>query len=101
MKKSVILGDWVEIERIVLEPNERNENLPMDTKTKPYKQWIRGNLQNEKAEIGDEVSIKTLINNTYVGILVDTDPKYTHNFGDSINELIQIRKELKKEMETL
>ena len=43
-------GTWVEIERVLLKPEERAPNLPEDTRTCPYVLRISGFLQ-EDAEV--------------------------------------------------
>jgi len=91
-------GDWVEIENIVLQPEERAENLPEDTKKTPLKIWVRGFLETDRSNIGDEVEITTLTERKIIGKLIDMNPRHIHNYGDTIEELIQLGEELKKEL---
>lgn len=94
-------GDWVEIEDIVLPTNERASQLPDDTKNTDLKQWIRGSLRTKSAILGDEVEIETVIGRTVSGRLTAIKPRHVHDFGDHVEELLDIGKELKKEMEGL
>lgn len=96
-----IKGDWVEIETIILKSEERAKRLPEDTKKTPLKQWVKGKLLTEKADIGDEVVIETLIGRKTKGRLSDINPRHHHNFGEYVQELIDVGIELRKEMETL
>ena len=49
-------GTWVEIERVLLKPEERAPNLPEDTRKCPYVLRVSGFLQDD-ASVGDEVTI--------------------------------------------
>jgi len=82
-------GKWVEIENIVLKPEERSSNIPEDTKDKPLIMWTRGFVQNENAAVNEIVEIETLSGRTVMGRLVDLNPRYSHDFGDSIHELLE------------
>jgi hypothetical protein len=99
--KNAIYGDWVEIEEVILIAIERAPRLPEDTKKTNLMQWIRGNLLTEKATIGDEVEIETVIGRKVKGKLSDIHPRHVHDFGDHVKELLDVGKELKKEMEML
>jgi hypothetical protein len=81
-------GKWVEIENIVLKPEERSSNIPNDTKDKPLIMWTRGFMSNLNAEVNEIVEIETLSGRTVMGKLVDLNPRYNHDFGDSIHELL-------------
>ncbi|MBS4535186.1 2-amino-4-ketopentanoate thiolase [Clostridium sp. D2Q-14] len=94
-------GEWVEIEEVLLESDKRAQHLPEDTKKVPLVQWFKGYLLNEEAEIGDYVEVETLIGRNITGKLSDINPKHVHNFGEPIKELIDIGKELRKEVEEL
>lgn len=37
-------GDWVRIYKIVLEPGERDSNIPEDTRDVPLEMWDKGFL---------------------------------------------------------
>lgn len=92
-------GDWVQIEKLLLKPEERTVPLPEDTKKVPLKMRVKGFLQNEEANIGDEVEILTLIGRRVTGTLVAINPKYEHDFGEPVPELLTIGIELRKILE--
>ncbi|MDO9086918.1 MAG: 2-amino-4-oxopentanoate thiolase subunit OrtA [Anaerolineaceae bacterium] len=80
---------WVEIEQIVLTPEERAPSLPEDTRKVPYVLRVSGFLL-EDAKIGHETRIKTIIGRELTGILLVVNPGYSHSFGDTIPELLMI-----------
>ena len=50
-------GDWVRIHAIVLKAAERTAKIPEDTQRCDLQQWTKGFLQEEAAEVGDEVTL--------------------------------------------
>lgn len=92
-------GDWVKIHYISLKSNERSNNLPEETKRVPFEIRIKGFLLNDKASIGDEVEIETIIGRKIKGNLEFINPIYDHDFGEPVYELLNIRKELKVYLE--
>ncbi len=82
-------GTWVEIERVLLSPEQRAANLPEDTAKTPYRLRISGFLQAD-AELGSEVTVTSLIGHTHRGILRLENPSYTHSFGATVPELLHI-----------
>ena len=93
--------DWVEIENTVLKPEQRATHLPEDTKAVPLKMWVRGFLVNDEGELGDEVSIRTLTDRVTSGTLVDLNPRHVHDFGDTVQALIEVGRDVRKELESL
>lgn len=91
-------GDWVKIHAVVLKAEERSPHLPKDTKKVPLEMWVNGFLE-KNARIGEKVQISTLSGRTVSGILVETDPRYTHDFGNPIPELLKIGPNLKRILE--
>ncbi|MCL4808219.1 MAG: hypothetical protein KJ062_10575 [Thermoanaerobaculia bacterium] len=85
----VAKGTWVEIESIVLKPEERAPGLPEDTAATPYVLRLSGFLE-EDAEVGEEVSVKSLIGRTHRGVLRVVNPGYDHSFGTTVPELLHI-----------
>jgi len=79
---------WAQIGLVVLEPEERTARLPDDTKKVPYYVRVRGFLQGE-ANIGDIVTIETLIGRSVQGELLRIEPAYGHSFGQPIEELME------------
>ena len=83
-------GDWVQIKRILLTPDQRANNLPESTRNLPMIMWVKGFLEQENANIGDCVSILTRSGRVEEGELVEVNPSYRHDFGDCIPELIKV-----------
>jgi len=82
-------GTWVEIDRVLLKPEERAPNLPEDTRKCPYVLRVSGFLQDD-ASVGDEVKIHSLIGHEHSGVLVTISPCYNHSFGAIVPELLTI-----------
>ena len=79
---------WAQIGLVVLEPEERTARLPDDTKKVPYYVRVRGFLEGD-ANVGDVVTIETLIGRRVQGELLCIDPPYGHSYGRPIEELMQ------------
>ncbi len=92
--KKASIGDWVQIKQVVLTPEGRAPQAPEDTKKTPLLLWIKGFAETE-AELGKEIRIKTITGRVVFGELVDINPKYTHDFGDFVPELLKIDLQLK------
>lgn len=92
-------GDLVQIHKIILEPDQRPDNLPSPTKSVPYECWMKGFLIDEGANVGDEVKIQTFIGRELSGILYQVSPIYDHNFGEPQKELVSIGNEVRKKLE--
>ncbi len=82
-------GTWVEIEKVVLKPEERAASLPEDTRQTPYEMRVSGFLLDE-AELGEEARVRTLIGRELSGRLRTVNPSYAHSFGETVPELLQI-----------
>ncbi len=90
-------GDWVRIHSVVLKAEERTAKLPDDTKACDLEQWTKGFLL-EDAEVGDEVTVKTVVGREEKGTLIDDAPYYDHSYGKFVPELIEVDEVLRKEM---
>lgn len=82
-------GAWVEIEQVVLTPEQRAPTLPEDTKQTPYLLRVSGFLL-ETAELGQTVRIRTIIGRELTGKLRVINPSYSHSFGTVVPELLTI-----------
>ncbi len=82
-------GSWVEIEQVVLTPEQRVQTLPEETRSVPYLLRVSGFLQQD-ADLGEEVQVKTIIGRTLAGKLKSANPGYRHSFGETIPELLRI-----------
>ena len=82
-------GSWVEIEKIILTPEQRAPQVPEDTRKTPYIMNVSGFLTKD-SELGSEVEIKTLIGRKLSGKLKLVSPHYEHSFGETVEELLHI-----------
>jgi len=92
-------GDWVRIHKVVLPAAERTAKIPDDTKQVDFEMWVKGTLQNETAEIGDEVTIITATDREETGKLLEVNPYYTHSYGKFVPEIVEIDKQLREIMQ--
>ena len=90
--------DWVRIHSVVLNADERTAKIPEDTQKCDLQQWTKGFLQDQSADIGDEVTVKTAANRIVRGTLVEDGPYYTHSYGKFIPEIIEIDRQLREIM---
>lgn len=88
-------GDWVQIHQIVLKPEERAPQVPEDTKQVPLELWVKGIALNS-AEVGSEIEVETATGRKVKGTLVAVNPRYTHDFGDFVPELLKVDMQLKE-----
>ena len=88
------VGEWVEVERVLLEPADRSSNLPEETASQPLMTWMKG-FALAPAEIGGEVSATTMTGRTVAGTLSAINPGYFHTFGQPIPELVHVGADLR------
>jgi len=91
-------GDWIDVERVLLEVDERAANLPEDTAKKPLRIWVKG-FAEEAADIGDEVTVVTTTGRRVTGRLSEVNPGYNHTFGRPIPELAHVGVDLRARIE--
>jgi hypothetical protein len=89
-----VAGEWVEVERIVLEPADRAAGLPEDTARQPLKMWVKG-FAREAARTGEEVEVETMTGRVVRGKLTDVLPGYAHTFGRPPAELAPVGRDLR------
>lgn len=87
-------GDWVEVERVLLEPADRSTNLPEDTAAQPLMVWVKG-FALADAALGDELSLETMTGRTVSGQLSAINPGYFHTFGKPAPELTHVGRDLR------
>jgi hypothetical protein len=87
--RQLAAGDWVEIEAVVLRPEERSPAVPPDTKAKPLIMRVNGFLQAD-AVVGSEATVQTRAGRMLRGTLRGPAPAYCHTFGEPVAELIRI-----------
>ncbi len=85
----VVKGTWVEIEEVVLRPEERAPTLPEDTRATPLVMRVSGFLL-EEAEIGAPARVRSIIGRELSGRLRVANPSYGHGFGTVVPELLTI-----------
>jgi 2-amino-4-ketopentanoate thiolase alpha subunit len=89
--------DWVEVEAVLLETADRSKNLPTDTAAQPLRMWIKGFAQAE-ANVGEEVTVRTVTGRTVTGVLSAINPGYFHTFGKPIPELVHVGRDLRERL---
>jgi hypothetical protein len=87
-------GDWVEVERVHLEPADRSAALPPETAGQPLLMWVKG-FACAGAGAGDEVTVETKTGRLVTGRLTDVNPGYTHTFGRPAPELTSVGRDLR------
>lgn len=88
-------GDWVQIRQIVLKPEERAPQVPEDTKKVPLELWVKGITQ-EDAKIGSMIEIITATGRKVKGELIAVNPRYVHDYGNFVPELLKVDMQLKE-----
>lgn len=88
-------NDYVRIHRNVLLPEERTGKLPEDTKTVPLEMWVKGFLQEDNAQLGDTVTVKTVVGRLETGRLIEENPCYALNYGEFVPEILNIDRVLR------
>jgi hypothetical protein len=83
-------GSYVRIRKTILQPNERSQNLPEDTKLVPFKMWVKGYLT-EDSDLFDIVTVKTITGREETGRLKEASPTYKHGYGDFVEEELKLR----------
>ena len=91
-------NDWVRVHNVVLKAQDRTARIPDDTKECDLEMWVKGQLLDETAEIGDVVTIKTATGREEKGTLLEVGPYYTHSYGKFVPEIIEIDNILREEM---
>lgn len=87
-------GQWVEVERVLLEPADRAEHLPDDTAAQPLRVWVRG-FARAAADLGDECEIETATGRVITGVLTAVNPGYSHTFGTPPPGIASIGRDLR------
>ena len=87
-------GDWVEVERVLLEPADRAVNLPEDTAAQPLRMWVKG-FASTAGVVGDEMTVETMTGREVAGTLSEVNPGYFHTFGRPASELTAVGLDLR------
>ena len=92
-----VAGDWVEVERVLLEPADRSTNLPDDTAAQPLLVWVKG-FALADAAVGDELEVETMTGRRVTGRLTQVNPGYFHTFGKPAPELTHVGRDLRAQV---
>ncbi len=95
MSWDAMKGDWVQIFEVILEPGQRVPQVPKDTSEVALTCLVKGFLM-EDANLGDTVTITTVIGRKIKGKLVAVNPGYSHGFGAPRPGLMNISGELRR-----
>lgn len=87
-------GDWVQIHSVVLSVGERSPAVPPETAAVPLELRLKGFALAE-AELGAAVPVRTAAGREVRGTLVAVWPRYPHDFGEPVPELIPVGGELR------
>ncbi len=88
------VGDWVEVEVKLLDPNDRSRNLPPETAEKPLMMWVKGFAEGE-AGLGEALTIETITGRRVSGVLSAVNPGYHITYGAPIAELTHVGRDLR------
>lgn len=88
------VGEWVEVERVLLEPADRSPNLPPETAERPMVVWVSG-FATAQADLGAEVTVETMTGRKVTGRLSAINPGYFHTFGNPVPELVTVGRDLR------
>ena len=97
MIKMIDKGTYVRIRKTLLKPGDRSDNLPEETKSVPYKMWVKGFLL-EEADLFDIVDIKTVTGRFETGRLKEVEPPYKHSYGDYVSEIMKMKDIINNDM---
>lgn len=93
------LRQWVEIEQVLIEPQDRLEATPADTRSVALTMRAAGFLLQDTAAVGDVVRIRTPVGRILEGTLTRINPQPSHGFGPPVHELQRIGPMLRKLLE--
>lgn len=88
-------GDWAQVLQVVLPPGERAPQVPPDTASVPLELRAKGFLAGD-ARIGETATVITLTGRQVSGTLTAVNPRYGHDFGSPVPELLTIGQELRE-----
>ena len=92
------VGQWVEVEAVLLEPAERASGLPPETADKPLMMWVKG-FALAAAALGDDLDVETMTGRTVSGRLSAVNPGYEHTFGRPSPELVGVGRDLRARLQ--
>lgn len=93
-------GRWVRIHWVVLQAGERAPQVPEDTARVPLEARASGWLVDDRARLGQEVTIRTATGRTLAGVLTEVDPAAGHGFGKPVAEMLAIGPDLRRRLDS-
>lgn len=88
-------GDWVQIRWTLLSPEERAPTLPEDTKAIPFEARVKGFLLSKSGRLNERVVVRSILNSEFEGVLEAINPRFEHDFGRAVPELLNVGSELR------
>jgi hypothetical protein len=82
-------GEWALLHSVVLESAQRAPQVPDDTHKVPLEQWVKGRLT-APASLGSQATVITRTGRKVTGTLLEVNPRFSHDFGDFVPELLEI-----------
>jgi 2-amino-4-ketopentanoate thiolase alpha subunit len=93
----ILAGTWVEVTQIIMPAQKRSETLPIETRRTDLTLKVHGFLI-EDAALGSEARILTLAEREITGTLTEIEPRFGHDFGSPVPELLHVGAELRHEL---
>ncbi len=87
--KAVPKGTWVQIHQQILSPDQRAPQVPADTAKVPLVMVTKGFLEKD-GSMNENVAVKTLCGRVVEGKLINVLPRFSHDFGNAVPELLAI-----------
>lgn len=95
-KKRRKKGDEVIVSEIIIPSGNRVHQVPEDTQSVPLIALTKGHLLDERADVGDEVRIKTLTGRTIRGTLTSRPISPQYDFGEVSPELRAVHRQVRE-----
>jgi hypothetical protein len=83
------------IEIVVFPVGKRAPQVPEDTKNTPLIAFTKGWLIDQKAKVGDTVTVRTMTDRTVQGTLTNRGLAPVHTYGGFVPELLEIHKQVR------
>lgn len=91
-------NDWVQIKTVILPAGQRAPQVPPETQAVPLVMFVKG-FAKQDADLGETISVTTVIGRELEGELVAINPVYGHDYGAPVPELLPIGMELRKKLQ--
>lgn len=88
-------GTWVQVRQEILAAGERAPQVPADTAATPLVLLVKGFLTADSST-GERAFIRTVSGRELAGELVQALPRYTHDFGRPVPELMHIGRQARQ-----